>query len=340
MQRGDRGLFIGRLTELGLEWGMPQSIGELTPRVPEAAQLRRNESHADYTVVYAPSLTLSEIASTIPAPERRTGKILALGTSISARSADALQREGINYVDLRGNAYIEFDDILIDIQRRPSARSSFHVGVDRQPADRTGNLFTTKRVQILFALLAWPHLVKSPLRSIAEVSRTSLGQTQKTLQLMEEQGFLTTQGGRVLRRREDLLQLWVSAYPSLIGASARQRGFAGSPEGWLPVAGQTLYISGEAAAPGIRNSETLTLYAETFDPQLAVVNRWRHDPDPNIFVRSQFWRDPSHQDRSATGDVLRAPDLLIYADLLASGDGRQAEAAHQLRESKAELRQM
>ncbi|WP_461514907.1 type IV toxin-antitoxin system AbiEi family antitoxin [Rathayibacter agropyri] len=71
-------------------------------------------------------------------------------------------------------------------------------------------------------------------------------------------------------------------------------------------------------------------------PPFARLNGWRSDRDPNILVRQVFWSDPGQQPGRQA--IQKAPPLLVYADLLAAGEGRQRDAARSMREVNPDLR--
>jgi hypothetical protein len=70
----------------------------------------------------------------------------------------------------------------------------------------------------------------------------------------------------------------------------------------------------------------LTIYAEKLPGMLAAQQRFIRTPDYGhaaiVDVRKRFWNFPTETDRK---DV--TPPLLIYADLLATGDARCIETA-------------
>lgn len=333
--------FLDRFKELGLKLehnnppiGHYESFGFYPVRV------WRGRSSEYFMATYLPSLTLTELLSSIPPEIREDHRILALGRRINTRTAHVFRQERINFLDLAGNAYVEFGDVLVDIRGAPRQSSS-----SRGEALRTGepndshpaNLFTKRRSQVLFALLAWPELLDEPVRKISRAARASLGIVQETLKLLESSGFLSSGTTRRFLRQHELIDLWTASYPVGLGSPTLQREFRGDPQHLKEVPGSLLSVSGEAAVPNMLNHQSLILYTDEFDIELAIQNRWRKDSHPNIFVRPKFWRSPQHIDSSDHGGVCRAPELLIYADLLASGEPRQREAAIRLREENALL---
>lgn len=70
----------------------------------------------------------------------------------------------------------------------------------------------------------------------------------------------------------------------------------------------------------------LTIYADKLPTLLAAQQRFMKTTEPGnaavVEVRRKFWNFPTDADR---GDV--TPPVLVYADLLATGDGRCIETA-------------
>jgi hypothetical protein len=241
-----------------------------------------------------------------------------------------LRREGIDYVDAAGNASITFEGVHIDVRgRRPPRNATTYLSGPRRGGV---NLFSAKRAQVIFAILAWPHLLDGAVRGLATASGVSVGLAQQTIDLLEANGFLG--GGKRLspHQRGRLTDQWAAAYPTGLGAPARTRPLSGDISS-VRTAGARMFISGESAVPELLRPETLTLYADGLPTEVIRANRWRlNEESPNIFLRDTFWQSPD----GPTGPGLHsAPWPLVYADLLASNDSRQAEAAQQLRESRA-----
>lgn len=298
------------------------------------AELTRGSQHAHVTAVYLPAMTLSAVFHAIPSEVRGGAPIFVFGPRVTPRAAETLRSNGLNYLDPSGNAYIHFGDILIDVRGRSTPRSSD----DRKakPGPRK-TLFTPRRAQVIFTLLVWPESAHASMKKIAHHSRTSPGLVHDTIQLLVERNFMVSHRDRTLLHREELIDLWTSEYPSGLGAPTTELKFRGDPHRWVAANDAALFISGEAAASDLLRHQTLTLYTSEFDRRLVGANRWRRaDEDANIVVRPQFWVDPHHPDEeNPYGTTLRAPELLIYADLMASGDSRQIQTAKEIRSSHA-----
>ncbi|WP_157224980.1 type IV toxin-antitoxin system AbiEi family antitoxin [Nocardia thailandica] len=274
-----------------------------------------------YRLIWLPHVTLSALArhSGYNAPH----PILVAGPRIGSRTAAALRQAQIDFIDTAGNAHLDFGPVLIDIRGRDNPAL---VPNHRSPES---NLFSAKRMQVVFALLTWPGLVEQPVRTVAHVAGTSVGIAQSALEGMRQFDYLI---GPALRRRDELVDLWSAAYRSTLMPKVRQASYQGDVSQWSPPLGYL--VSGESAVNTIRHPQTLAVYVKNFDPIEAVHSRWRRTDHANIEVRHKFWNEPPWSEpRDPTGAFTEsaAPPLLVYADLLASKEPRQAEVAHALR---------
>ncbi|GAA1316957.1 type IV toxin-antitoxin system AbiEi family antitoxin [Leucobacter albus] len=320
-----------RLRDYGLDVGSDPDLSRIEPyaTVPFALKYRGQEER--FQVTYAPQMTLSSLEQPIHT-KRGEGKQLIVGPRITDRSAEILRSNGANYIDGGGNAYISFGDVLIDVRgRKPLTRLERNALVH----SRGGvNLMSPKRAQVIFAILSWEHLLDGPVRALAVVSQVSVGQAQQTLDLLTEHGFL--ERNRTIHQfsRDRLLEQWVQAYPSGLGATQLRMQLVGETS--LPLESDSpLVLSGESAIGDALRPETLTIYSAQLPNDLIRARRWRRaEGQPNIFLKMKFWEDPNQQ--GSGGDA--APPLLVYADLLAAQDGRQREAAGEFRRQRDQLR--
>lgn len=319
---------LARLNEFGITLARTPDLTRLNTNDAIVATLTHEYGSGEFFLAYSDTLTSTSQhwKDTLVEGKR---KLLLMGPRITERSAEIFRLHGINYVDQAGNAFIEFQGIYIDVRgRRAKASAVQH----RAHTKRGGvNLFSLKRSQIIFSLLNWPELLSGPIRHLAFSAGTSLGQTQETLELLSQFGFLNDQRSFSSRQRESLIDQWAAAYPTGLGSLVRATPLSGD-WGNLHPSSQKIYISGEPATPYLVHPETVVLYTTDSLSTLVREHRWRRDANsPNIFVRRKFWVAP---DETPEPGVFQAPLLLVYADLLSSNDSRQIEAAQQMRETK------
>lgn len=319
---------------------MDDLLAELMPRFEEyglrvdAHQPRKHDAGYDLDLVmsrggahqaFAMQLKARPTLSNL-APLRTQGigsiPLLIGASSVSPRSADSFRRAGIQFIDTAGNASIHFGEVLIDVRGRRA-----DIDPPQPEREKGGNLFSTARSQVAFALLQWPRLWKRPQREIAEAAGVSLGQANDALRMFRQSGF--GPGGH--RSDSEFLDLWVASFPQGLGQKLTLATYRGSVDEFRKVDAEDPVflggpaLSGELAADDLLRPASLTIYVAGLDPMLPVKNRWRSDGDGNIIVRRKFWTTPPHesQDHDAPLVGLRpAPAVLVYADLMASDDPR------------------
>ncbi len=283
--------------------------------------LQRRDAPWRRTMVAAsvPTLSLGSLAD-VRWPGATGRPRLLLGSKVSPRSADQLRALGVNFVDTVGNIFIRDESLLIDVRRSGAP-------VRGVPSPNAVNVFSTKRSQVLFALLTWPSLVRAPVRQLAETSGVSVGLAKEVRDHLEARtGDLRElwPGGRA---RDQFVEQWAAAFLSGLGSMRRARRFEARSFELHPMEGVQISVSGEVASPWLRNPEEMSLWVRPWDPMLPLRQRWRSGGVPNVVVRNTFWQAPS----MSREPIRPAPPLLIYAELLAAQNSRAREAAGEVR---------
>ncbi|OKI38805.1 hypothetical protein A6A25_00920 [Saccharothrix sp. CB00851] len=253
---------------------------------------------------------------------------LVVAGSITERAAELLRERGVDYVDAAGNAHIAWNDVLIHVRGRRKA-----VGPKDLPASRGSKAFSRAGLQVGFVLLAWPHLAAEPLRRLAGAGGVSLGTAKAVIDDLSRAGYLyDVRGTRRLARAGELLSRWSEAYSTTLSPTLLLGEFSAGDISWWSTADDELaeshaQLGGEVAASLIDPHlvpSTLTLYVDRVPRSLVGKRRMASvDRGGNVQFRRRFWQ-MSDEGRSV-------PPVLIYADLLASGDPRQREHADRIR---------
>jgi len=115
-----------------------------------------------------------------------------------------LRSQGINYLDLSGNAYLSFDNVLIHKQAPANAYVSTKEGI---------NIFADRASLILREMMANPDKYYT-VRGLAEATQNSVGWTSEVLREIERRGYLDRRPrqGRRLKRMQFLLSDWTAEY--------------------------------------------------------------------------------------------------------------------------------
>jgi len=307
-----------RLEEIGFTVSLETGAIE-----PESAQitLRRNGHEQTLVASIAPKVTLSMISPRILDDPSGT---LFITEQINEKTAAALRRSGVQFVDYAGNVHLSSPNWVIDVRSKTKPHTTIEANDLGIKKARTDNLASPKRAQVVFALLAWPKLLDATLRELSTCAGVSLGLAQSTVIALQSDWDLwpADQG-----RRERLIDSWVAAYPGNLAPTLHLGTFHANAA-ITPRAG--MMASGESAVPDLVKPSRLIVYTKSLDVATIRNNRWRTDGSPNVFVRRQFWTAP-RADYSIPPSSETVPPLLVYGDLAASTDPRVRLAAKEFR---------
>ncbi len=129
---------------------------------------------------------------------------LIIAPTISERGRMLCQEHGIGYLDLQGNAHIQFDSVFI--------RTVATTTKPRRPG-RAKSLFAPVSTRVVRALLVEPDR-QWKLSELAETANVSLGQVYKVKQQLLDQEFIAEHAKKRLSLRDasGLLNAWHDAY--------------------------------------------------------------------------------------------------------------------------------
>lgn len=244
---------------------------------------------------------------------------------ITAEKADELRKDGIQFIDTAGNGYINQPPLYLFIKGNKAQ------GITKAP--KVNRVFKQTGLRVLYALLCNPGLENETYRTIAAKTNVALGMVNWVLKDLNELGFLMETGaGRArqvrLIRKEQLLDRWITAYaeqlrPKLI--LGRYRG----AEGWwqqTQMKPEQALWGGEVAAAILTDylkPQTITVYVDKNNPAAVLIpNRLKKDPEGDVELVARFWQPETI---APHGDTVHP--VLVYADLLATGNQRNIETA-------------
>jgi hypothetical protein len=140
-------------------------------------------------------------------------------------------------------------------------------------------------------------------------------------------------GTRHIVNRERLIEQWTEGYARLLEPSLEIGRFSSATSDWWRRTDASKFGAqwgGETAAALLQRHlvpELTIIYAGEIPSRMLSEHRLKADPDGRVIFRRRFWNAVP----SPRQDVV--PPLLIYADLVASGDGRSLAAAKQIRDA-------
>jgi hypothetical protein len=248
---------------------------------------------------------------------------------VTPQLADQLKELDIPFIDTVGNAYVNVPPIFIFVKGNKPTEE-----LRQDPLNRT---FKVRGLQVLFALLCNPGLENRPLREIAREADVALGTVQWVLKDLKTMGYLVDMGkrGRKLVRKENLLKRWVTAYPEQLRPKQLIRRFRAEDREWwkkFDLKQYQAYWGGEVAASILTQylkPEVVTIYTNQPIGRLVLKNRLKRDPNGKIEILNAFW---NFEQRHLFYDTVHP--ILVYADLMATGDSRAIEVAKVIYENE------
>ena len=267
---------------------------------------------------------LNQIPDLISEKQQNTPFIL-IADAISENVKTVLRAHKINYLDAVGNAFIQSNkglSVFINGQKAVS-----------KPEMNKDKAFTKKGLVVVYHLLIDNSLLNATYRTISEKTETSLDTVTKVLQSLRQQGFIVQVNDKTMRLtdKKRLFEKWADAYemrlkPHLLLGKFRFKNID-AQNNWknIPLSKNSFW-GGEPAADILTNylrPAIFTLYSTETRNELIKTYHFIPDVNGNIEIYKPF--------ETITEGHKIAP-LLVYADLLNSGDSRNFEVAQKIKE--------
>lgn len=273
-----------------------------------------------YAVELKLGLRPKALGAVIHQLERHGEQGLLVADYVTPPMAEELRARRIPFVDAAGNAFLDQPPLFVWVK---GEKPRLIAGAYR-PA---GRAFQASGLQVLFALICNPEWTDLPYRDIAQRAAVAHGTVGWVMAELPKLGFIAEfRGKRRLMQRERLLQQWAEFYPRTLRPRLALGRFRAETLDWWNRIDPTKYgavLGGEPAGgriTGYLRPGTATFYTEKIDPRLLVDLRLRPDEGGNVEIYRRFWT-------FAAKDAALVPDPLVYADLMATGDGRCIETA-------------
>lgn len=251
---------------------------------------------------------------------------------VTPQMAEKLKEIDIPFLDVAGNAYLKTPNTFVYITGRKRPKELTMQGHNRA--------FRAAGLKVIFTLLTLKTQLKAPTREIAYNAGVANGTVGNVLKDLEQLGFIyrSKTKGLVLENRDRLIDNWVEAYPRELRPQLKaQRYQILHPDWWKEFTyarwqKNQMWLGGEPAAALLTQylyAEKITVYGRPDFKKLAqIVQQPMRDENGNFELLEPFWNfetemlDEAHR---------VCPPLLIYADLVATGDARHLDAANIIR---------
>ncbi len=256
--------------------------------------------------------------------------IVLIAEYISKKATQELKERGINYIDVAGNAYIKYRDLAIFVEGQKSIKK------DKTNQSRA---FQETGLKILFHLLNKPEHLQDSYRKIAEQADVSIGSVSNVMAELEELNYLLkTNDKRVLKNTTDLLERWVVDFNAVLRPRIFRKRMRfieqDQLKNWrnldLHTKKGSILWGGEPGGALLTESlrpEQFTVFTDRELSEVASKLRLIPNEDGKVEILQKFWKNDINDDQVA-------PALLIYADLMNSGYGRNIETAKKILENE------
>lgn len=250
--------------------------------------------------------------------------ILLITRYIYPKLAEKFFQEGINVLDISGNAKIKSDHIFIYVMGNKAKEIKDKKKGNQKAFNETG-------LRLVFFLLMDNVNVNKSYRIISEETQLSLGSIKNIFDELKSLNFIiTSRKGRFLKNRQQLISLWQLNYNLNLKSKLLVKRYTfinkEDRENWMNInLPKGMYWGGESGAylvDGYLYPQLFDIYTEKNSLELMKTGKFKNSEKGEIRVYKKFWKGEEQ-----TNTVSK---LLIYADLMGSGDSRCLEAAKRL----------
>lgn len=299
-----------------------------------ALVIRREGKSYRLKVEVVRKITKSRAAQLAPGWDR---EMLLVTEYVPRDAGRLLSEQGISYVDIGGNCYIETKGLLLHVMGQPVLLLLDLAAVDKLAI----RAFQEAGLRLIFALFTIPELLSRSFREISEEVGISRGAVSYVLNGLVRLNYVArlgqtrTSSFRIVDR-ERLIRRWAVEYADRLRPKLLLGSFEFGREEWATRWRDAqlgpLYTSwgGESGAfllTGHIRPQNFTLY--TSGQVREIVRHLRLVPAPEggrVDVYKAFWKEERWSEGTDVEEQV-VPPLIVYADLLASGDPRNVETA-------------
>ncbi|MCD9577505.1 type IV toxin-antitoxin system AbiEi family antitoxin [Flavobacterium soyae] len=241
---------------------------------------------------------------------------------LTKNTAEELKQNGINYLDASGNTFIKTDRFFVYVEGR---KAKINKKTNQTRA------FQEAGLKLLLLLISNPETLQFSYRELAEKTGIALGSVSNIFKELEENNYLlNTRNKRVLKNQDEIIERWVIAYNELLKPRSFRKKMRAienefSVKSTLINSDIKLYFGGEPGGQLLTEHlkpKDYIIYTDEEISKVAKQLKLVPDESGNIELYSKFWTYNLHLKNEYT-----APPLVIYADLIGTGNNRNIETA-------------
>ena len=272
---------------------------------------KRNAKNANYGIIMS---TLKDI--------NQSKNNVIIADYLTKKTAEELKQNSINYLDASGNAFIKTNDFFIYVEGR---KAKINKKTNQTRA------FQEAGLKLILLLVSNPETLQFSYRELAEKTGIALGSVSNIFKELEESHYLLkTRNKRVIKNQDEVIERWVIAYNELLKPRSfrkkmRALGNEFNTSKIINNNNIKLYFGGEPGGQLLTEHlkpKDYIIYTDEETSKVAKGLKLVPDDAGNIELYSKFWTDSLHLKNKYT-----APPLVVYADLLGTGNNRNIETA-------------
>jgi hypothetical protein len=257
---------------------------------------------------------------------RKYKPLLVIAETIFPKLKEELRKQKIAYLDDAGNVYINNDDFVVWIDGQKNEEKERTV---------TNRAFTKAGLKVVFHLLLDEELINLPYRELAKMADVGLGNINNVMTGLKDMGYVLQLDNKrkKLQKKKEILDRWMGGFAETLKPALHIGNFrlANTAEfgNWrkFRVEGHDIFWGGEPGGDLLTNNlnpASLTIYTTRNKGDIMKLIKAIPDAEGNIKVYQKFWNHPLQLENTT------APPLLIYVDLMLTGDPRCQEIAKQI----------
>lgn len=255
--------------------------------------------------------------------QKKETPLIVIANKIFPKIKEELRKNNVAYIDANGNVFFNQENNYIWIDGNTALN---------EVKDKTNRAFTKTGIKTVFHFLLDENLINTTHRNIAEVAGVGLGNTIYVINGLKDLGFIAKLNNKEYKfiDPKKLLDKWLTEYDKKLKPDLEIGTFKLIKKDdfykWKEIQFKknTTLWGGEPAGDLLTNylqPEILTIY--TNETRAELMKNYRFIPDPGGYIKvyNRFWKIEQE-------GINTAPPLLVYADLLNTGDKRCIETAN------------
>lgn len=282
----------------------------------------------DFEVLFKNIDRRSAVAALRTGNELQHTNEIVVTRKMTSEMARECRNMDVQFLDTHGNAFLKAPGLLVYVEGRTDPLTQ---GIASLLPPTSSGLVTSSALRLVFVLLTQAEFIQKPFRELAKSAGVSLGAVSAVFRDLTQRGYIKASKklGRQLLNTDSLQNEWVVNFDARLRSKlllGRYR--SGQPHWWenVDLSNYDGVWGGEVGADrltGYLRPGSCTIYltadtAKSNAQKLIRDHRLLRDPEGDVELLEAFW--------PLTGTTV-CPPLLVYADLLASFDPRNLEAA-------------